>query len=337
MSTKQFWIGFDLGGTKMLTAVYDEALKKTFQIKRKTKPDSHPFSIDRIIDTIEKMLVEWGGKRSSVQGIGIGAPGALNPETGEVVNAPNLGWKNVALRKILEDAFKVPVTVINDVDAGTFGEYSAGAAMNARCVLGVFPGTGIGGSIIYEGTILRGTASSIGEIGHLQIDENGFRCGCGNRGCLETVASRLAIAGQAAIAAYRGQAPALLAATGCDIAKIRSGALAEAIAAGDTIIEEIVRQAARRLGQGIAAAVNLLAPDRIILGGGLVEKMPDLYLSEVSAAMEPGLFPVYRSNGTVAIAQLGADAVTLGAAAHIKQHAEQQHEKEKTSSNPSAS
>src|SRR5207253_863762 len=154
-------------------------------------------------------------------------------ERGVVVEAANLGWRNVAIRDALEKEFKCPVVVLNDVDAGVYGEYRFGAGKGLRCVIGVFPGTGIGGGCVYEGKVLRGKSVSCFEIGHIQINANGIPCGCGRIGCLETEASRLAIATAAAAAAFRGEAPHLFAMAGTDVSLIRSGVLAEAIQAGD--------------------------------------------------------------------------------------------------------
>src|SRR5262245_38055008 len=209
----------------------------------------------------------------------------------------------------------MPTVVLNDVDAGVYGEYRFGAGKNARCLVGVFPGTGIGGGCIYEGQILRGKNVSCFEIGHVQINPNGLPCGCGRIGCLETEASRLAIAAAAATAAFRGEAPHLLAAAGTDLANVRSGVLAEAIQAGDTIIEQIVQRAARLIGWAVGDVVNLLAPDVIVLGGGLVEAMPELFVEEVEQAARRRAAPPFSKTFKVAAAKLGDDAVVRGAAA----------------------
>ncbi|MBD3241941.1 MAG: ROK family protein, partial [Chitinivibrionales bacterium] len=256
-------------------------------------------------------------------GIGIGVPGALNLEKGVLIDSPNLGWHDLAISRELKKRFGVKTTVLNDVDAGVYGEYARGAAQNARCVLGVFPGTGIGGGCVYDGGLITGGERSCLEIGHLPTVLNGARCGCGRRGCLETVASRLAISSQAAVAAYRGEAPNLLEAAGCDISNIRSGVLAKAIEAGDEIIERIIRDAAAWLGFGIASAVNLLAPDVVLLGGGLTEAMPDLYREEVGAALERHIMPAYEGTYRIEIAQLGDDAVATGAAGWARRRKEE--------------
>src|SRR5690606_30228773 len=159
-----------------------------------------------------------------------------------------------------------------------YGEYRFGAGKNARCMIGIFPGTGIGGGCVYDGIILRGKQLSAFEIGHVQVNPAGQQCGCGRIGCLETEASRLAISAAAATAAYRGEAPHLYEDAKTDLGQIRSGALAASIKAGDKAVERIVVRAARLIGRVVGDLVNLLAPDVIVLGGGLVEAMPDLFV-----------------------------------------------------------
>ena len=240
--------------------------------------------IARIIETINEAIAEAGVERGRLRGIGLGSAGPLDLDEGVILDAPNLGWKDVKMKATLEKEFGCPAAVMNDVDAGVYGEYRFGAARSSRCVLGVFPGTGIGGGCVYDGKILRGKTTSCMEIGHIQVVPDGPLCGCGLRGCLEAVASRLAISAAAAQAAYRGQAPHLLDIAGTSLDEIRSGALAESIEAGDTVVESIVRNAARHIGTAVASAVHLLAPDCIVLGGGLVEAMPDLIVSEIASS-----------------------------------------------------
>ena len=275
---KSYWLGFDLGGTKMMATVFDAGFKVVGSHRAKTKGNEGTKEVlDRIIETIEKALDDARIKAQRLGAIGVGCPGPLDLDRGIILEAPNLGWKNVTLKETLEKAFGCPTVIANDVDSGTYGEYRFGAGRKARCVVGVFPGTGIGGACIYEGRIFRGKTSSCMEIGHIQVQPEGRVCGCGQRGCLETVASRLAISAEAASAAYRGEAPHLLEMAGTDLSSIKSGVLAKAIQAGDTVVERIVRNAAQQLGGAIAGVVNLLAPDVVVLGGGLVEAMSDLY------------------------------------------------------------
>jgi glucokinase len=153
------------------------------------------------------------------------------------------------------------------------------------------------------------------EIGHLRIVRDGPTCGCGRRGCLETVASRLAVAGAAVQAAHRGQAPFMMANFGTDISLIRSGVLAECIRNGDTAVERIVRDAAAHIGVAVAMVVNMLAPDMVVLGGGMVEAMPQLFVDEVTTAARKRVMPAFLDSFQIVAATLGDDATAMGAAA----------------------
>src|SRR5882724_12998240 len=243
---KKHWIGFDLGGTKMMSAVFNEEFRTLGRKRRKTKgAEGAKAGMERIVETIRDALAEAKLEDDEIAGIGIGCPGNIDLDRGLILDTANLSWKNVHVKEILEEEFGAPTVVLNDVDAGVYGEYRFGAGKNARCLVGVFPGTGIGGGCVYEGQVLRGKNVSCFEIGHIQVNPNGLPCGCGRIGCLETEASRLAIAAASAMAAFRGEAPHLLATAGTDVANIRSGILAAAIQAGDTAIERIVERAAR--------------------------------------------------------------------------------------------
>ena len=323
MSTtkEQHWVGFDLGGSKMLTAVFDSSFGIVSRERKRTKGrEGQESVISRMIDTIQAALESADVSVQQLGGIGIGVPGPVDQDRGVVLEAVNLSWQQVPLSEILKREFGCPVLVTNDVDAGVYGEYRFGAARNARTAVGVFPGTGIGGGCVYNDDIVRGNNNSCMEIGHMQVTQNGHLCGCGLRGCLETEASRLAIAAEVATAAFRGQAPNLLSAAGTDLANIRSGALARAIAAGDTVVEAIVCNAARRLGVAIATIVHLLSPDSIVLGGGLAEAMPDLYIQNVTESINSAVMPSFVDSFQVVIAELGNDATIMGAAAWAKKY-----------------
>ncbi len=319
---QQLWVGFDLGGTKMLAAVYDAKFRLLGKERKRTRGyEGADEGLARIVETIRAALVKADVVPEDLTGIGVGSPGPLDPDAGVLLDLPNLGWRNVPLKASLEKTFGCPVTIANDVDAGTYGEYCFGAGKGARCVLGVFPGTGVGGGCVYEGNILTGRGISALELGHCRVLPDGRRCGCGNRGCLETVASRLAISSNAAAAAYRGEAPHLLAAVGMDLSRMRSGAIAESIKQGDVAIEQIVRDAAQWLGLGISYVVNLLVPEIVVLGGGLVDAMPDIYREEVTAAATRYAMPPFRKSFRVAIAELGDFATAIGAAAWARHRA----------------
>lgn len=308
-------VGFDLGGTKMYACAFDGDYKLLGKDRRKTKGHlGSEAGVDRIVDTIKDCLSDAGVTSKQVVGIGAGVPGVTDLDKGVLVNTANLGWKDVPLAKLLEKEFDCPVTLCNDVDAGVYGEWKFGAGKEARCVLGVFPGTGIGGGMVYEGAIFRGARYSCLEIGHMPVDPLGARSGLGQRGTLEAVASKLTVAGQAALAAYRGQAPHLMKETGTDVADIRSGALSES-AEKDDAVRQILLDAAEIIGTTVGGLVNVLSPDVVVLGGGLVEAMPKLLVPAVEAAAEAAAMPAFRGTFQVVAAELGDEAAVMGAAA----------------------
>jgi glucokinase len=320
---RSIWVGFDLGGTKMVALAIDQDGNVVGRCRRKTKAqEGMTQGLVRINQTITDAVEDAGITLDEVKGIGVGCPGPLDLAAGVILEAPNLGWKNVAIGRSIEEEFGCPVVVSNDVDAGVFGEYIKGAGRGARTVVGIFPGTGVGGGCIYEGKILRGANCTCMEIGHIPLIAGGPLDGCGNTGTLEALASRLAISAQAAQAAFRGQAPNLLQDAGTQLEAIRSGQLAQAIRDGDVVIERIVRHAAGYLSLGVVTLVHLLAPDVIILGGGLVEAMPDLLVDEIDRSVRRRVLPAFRDTFTIKAAELGDDATALGAAAWARHEIE---------------
>ena len=306
----------------MLGVVLDHELKPVGKKRKKTRGyEGAESGIARIVQTVHQALEDADVSPSQLAGIGIGCPGPIDLSAGVVLDAVNLSWQNVPLKKVLEKEFDCCVSVLNDVDAGVYGEYRFGAAKNSRSAVGVFPGTGIGGGCVYNGQIVHGGTFSCFEIGHVQVTRNGRKCGCGQRGCLETEASRLTIAAEVAKAAYRGEAPHIMKSVGTTLGDIRSGILAEAIEKGDVVVEDIIRRAASFLGIAVANVINLLGPDVIVLGGGLVEAMPDLFVTAVQRAAKQNVLPAFQQSFKTVAASLGDDACVLGAAAWAKEQA----------------
>lgn len=314
------WIGFDLGGTKMLAVVYDADFKPIGKARKKTKGyEGKDSGLKRINSTIEEALEDANIKKDQIKGLGIGCPGPLDLEKREIRVAPNLGWKNVPIGKSIEKEFGFPVTVANDVDAGVFGEYMFGAGKGKRCVVGIFPGTGIGGGCVYEGKLIRGANCTCMEIGHMPVMHGGPRDGVGNRGSLESVASRLAIAGAAAQAAYRGEAPLLLDDAGTNIADIRSGALKNSVEKDEKAIIEILNDASDQLAMAVVTMVHLMAPEVIVFGGGLIEAMGKLMLPRIEEKARKRVLGSLKDVYKIKEAELGDDAGVMGAAALAKQ------------------
>ena len=318
---RSVWVGFDLGGTKMLTAAYDGDWQEIGRRRRKTKGRAGSDSgIKRIISTIDRLLEDSDLDKASLAGIGIGCPGPIDMDQGKVLMTPNLGWGDLNIRDQLNHYFDCPVVVMNDVDAGIYAEYRFGAAENAHCAVGLFPGTGVGGGCVHEGRILQGAGISCMEIGHTRISSTNCIDRTHLSGTVESEASRLAIASEACKLAYRGEAPYLAAEYGTDLSSVRSGALADSIDHGDQGVKELVIQACETIGFAVANLVHLLAPDKVILGGGLVEAMEDLVVETVRETAEKNVLEVYHGRFEVIAAKLGDDAGVRGAAAWAKKN-----------------
>jgi glucokinase len=317
--TDKYWVGFDLGGTKMLAAALDQKFNVIASRRKKTRGDQTAITLERIEALIRKMLDEHELDPARIAGIGIGCPGPVEWQTGVVRVAVNLGWKDVPVGKFLSDRFGCPVAVLNDVDAGVYGEYRFGAGRGSRTALGIFPGTGIGGGCVYDGQILRGKNLTCMEIGHIMITSSPRQGATAMTGTLESEASRLAIAAEIAKLAYRGEAPSVLKGAGTDLSKLRSKAISEAIKAGETGVLQAIENAAHLIGYAVTNMVHLIGPDCIILGGGLVEAMPDLFLKEVKKTAERCVLACYADTFTVKCAELGDNAAIMGCAGWIAQ------------------
>ena len=316
-------IGVDMGGTKILSAVIGPGGNILGTAKVPTKADRGPsVVIDRIADSIRKAIDKSGVAPTSIEAVGIGAPGPLDPATGVVIFAPNLRWKDVRLKDELEARVGFPTFVDNDVNVGTLGEHVFGAGQGFQNVVGIFVGTGIGGGIILQGELFHGASKTAGEIGHIIVKAGGPRCGCGTRGCLEAIASRTAMTKQFRKAIKKGQKSVLSELTGGDLTAIRSGVLAKAIRLNDKLTLKVIKKTTKYLGVGIGSIVNFLNPEMIVLGGGVVEALDDTFLDNIRAAAEKYALPDTLSGVQIVPAKLGDNAGILGAAALARQRFE---------------
>jgi glucokinase len=313
---KRYVIGYDLGGTKILAVLFDRHFRPLAEIKSKSKPQKgqHNF-LKTLKKSYDYLLHEAGVKRSEIAGIGMGCPGLIDEARGLVLSSPNLGFMgNMPLSARVRQMTGLPVVLGNDVNIGLFGEHQFGAAKGYNHVIGIFIGTGIGGALIMNGELYAGVNGGAGEIGHIQIERDGPRCGCGRLGCFEALCSRLSIATEAAALAARQLAPTLRKLAGTDPLDIKSGQLAQAIRAGDRAVEDLLRRKSRVVGRVMADVVNLLNPEMVVLGGGLVEAIPRLIVQEATAEMRAQAMPGLVKNVKVAAAKLGDHAIVMGAA-----------------------
>lgn len=316
-------IGLDLGGTKILASVVDEDGKILSRCKKKTKAEkSCQDVITRIALCARGAVEEAGLDWKSIRAAGIGAPGALNPQTGVIDLAPNLNWKNIPLRDLLAKELDIPVFINNDVNMGVLGEHRIGAGVGLQNVVGIFIGTGIGGGLVFNGRIYEGSSFMAGEIGHIPMVENGPLCGCGKKGCFEAVAGRLAIVREIQTEFKNGRKTVLQGMTSGELTNIKSKHLAQAWKDKDPLVMEQIAKAAHYIGLGVSIAITILNPDAVILGGGVVEALDaDFIKLIVRSAREHTIPPLFKAT-KICRALLGDDAIIIGSALYAREHLE---------------
>lgn len=316
MPEKKHLIGFDLGGTKMLATVMDADYQIVSREKVKTGNTADSEAVyNGMLECIERACKSAGIKTDELTAAGVAVPGPVDFSAGVLLETPNLGFENFPLRDRLSNDLGVSVSLENDVNAGLYGEFVKGAAAGYRHVVGLFPGTGVGGALILNGALYRGARGGAGEIGHMIIQVEGQLCGCGQHGCLEALASKTAIAKDAVGLASSGDAPTVWNRAGTDIKKVKSSVLLESVEKGESAMIDLINRSARFLGIGMANCVNIFNPEAVIIGGGVVEKLGEPYLREAERAMRAHAMSFLSEGVRVAEAQLGDDAVVIGAAA----------------------
>jgi glucokinase len=312
-----FMLGIDLGGTKILAAVVDRNGHIIGSSKRKTRSERGVEDvISRIAKTAREAVAAARIDLSMVAGIGIGAPGVSDYKTGVIEFAPNLEeWTNIPLGPMLRQELGVPVIVANDVDAGTYGEVTAGAARGYNSVVGIFPGTGIGGGIVLNGRLWRGAHNAAGELGHVVVMIDGPTCGCGRRGCIEGTASRTAIENDIRGEIRGGHPSVITDIVDLDRDQITSGVLARAVELGDPLVTQVLNRAAYHLGIFTGSMINALDPECVVYGGGLVEALGDFMMPTIRATAYRQLIrPIAPENLPILEAALGDHATIIGAA-----------------------
>jgi glucokinase len=308
-------LGIDLGGTKILAGVVGSDNSILGRSKRSTHAQEGGDASQRtIVDCVDEELAVAGVSRAEVAGAGIGSPGPLDTESGVVLFSPNLNVRNFTLGPSLSATLGKPVLLQNDVRVGGYGEFLLGAGRGYRDLIAVFVGTGIGGCVIQNGRVLLGSTGNAGEVGHIILKAGGPKCGCGQRGCMEAMASRTAITRRINKAIRKGVPTILAERIARKAGRLKSGDLAEAVAVGDHVATREVHRAAHFLGLGLGSLINVLSPEIVIIGGGVTMALGDSFLELVrGAAREQALAD---PSGKVRIegAGLGDDAGILGAA-----------------------
>jgi glucokinase len=307
-------IGIDLGGTNLKLAVLDGENRIVARLMVPTGgAEGHDAVIERMIDGVKSLRAE--NAAIDVAGIGIGVPGEVDMESGITGDLPNLPgrWRNVPVGPAIAAATGLPVGMINDAKAFALAEYRLGAAAGVDTAICVTAGTGIGGAIIARGQILYGLGELAGEIGHLILQPDGPRCTCGNLGCAETLATGPAIVGEAVRRVVQGFTTSLGNLSEGDLDAITPELVARAADEGDLVAMDVIDRAGRWLGLALAGAIALLAPEVVVIGGGVAPAGGRYFhAAEEVARSHTGVIDITRVGFRPA--SLGYEAGVIGAA-----------------------
>jgi glucokinase len=310
-SDKKPVAGVDLGGTNMQIAIVDRDDKILARAKRKTKPDEgRDAVVQRIADAVEEAATGAKLKMSDLAAIGIGAPGAVDPKDGVVLEAVNLRWNDVNLADLLKKRTGLTTFVDNDVNVAVYGENQLGAGEKSSDLLGVWIGTGIGGGLILNGALYYGTFLTAGEIGHTVL----FPGNPPGSRSLENNCSRTAIADRLARLIRANRKSAITSLVDGDLTQIKSGVIAKAYEKEDPLTMEVIDNAADMIGIAIANCVTLLSLGRVVLGGGLTEAIGAPLVERVRKAARQYVFPEKARNVKIVGTKLLDDAGAVGAA-----------------------
>ena len=306
-----FIIGVDIGGTQIRAALSDGEGNIIHRVAHPTLADQGP---EPVIERIKEAIRQAAGRHlGEVQAIGIASAGPLDPWKGVIIKAPNLpGWHHVPLKGIIEEEFRLPTYVGNDANLAALAEQRFGAGKGARHLIYITHSTGIGGGIIVDGRLLLGSKGLGAEVGHIVLDIDGPRCGCGNIGCLEAMAAGPAIARNAVQAIEAGRKTIIPDLVDGDLSRISAEQVSEAAQQGDSLAIELIRQAGELLGIGLVSLIHLFNPEIIIIGGG-VSKAGDLLFEPVRATVRARCMDEsYWRDTPIVPAALGDDVGLIG-------------------------
>ncbi len=305
-------VGVDIGAThaNIILADYSARVIRDHEFPLRIG-DGPEVCLQMVDEGLRELLAKESLQLSDISAVGVGVPGPVVVEVG-LVSAPPImpGWDNFPIRDRLEELWGCPVTVNNDAELGALGEWAYGAARGERNIAYIKVGTGVGAGLLLGGQIYRGSTGSAGEIGHFTIDENGPRCSCGNRGCLEAMAGGYAISARAVQQIKAGHRTVL-----AEIEPITAITARDVISAarrGDLVAQQIVIDGGRHLGTAIASLVNLINPSMVIVGGG-VAQIGDLLLEPIRQSVKARSLRVSSSAVRVTEALLGRRSSGMGA------------------------
>jgi glucokinase len=310
-----FAVGVDVGGTNIRAGVITREGKKLAEARRPARAmEGLAITQQMIIEVAEEAMAKAGVARDALMGLGLGVPGRHQSDEGIVLYSPNFaGWADVNLLRRIEEHFQVGAFMRNDVKTASMGEYYFGAGKGYRFIGMITLGTGIGGSLIYDGKLLLGSSEGFAEVGHMTVDPNGRRCACGNHGCWEAMASRDAIIERAIRKLQTGQTSLLSDLAEYDLGKITPALIAQAAGQGDALATEVFEETGMWVGIGVANLIQLFNPEIFIIGGGISQAGELLFAPIRNAANWRGKM-VPATQVKIVPAALGDDAGIFGGA-----------------------
>ncbi len=313
-------IGIDLGGTTVKFAILtiDGEIQQKWSIKTDSANEGKQI-IPTIIESIQHHLNLYGLSSNDILGIGMGSPGAVDFKKGTVIGAYNLGWKTLQpVKEQIEAGTGLPFFIDNDANVASLGERWKGAGEGEDNVVFMTLGTGVGGGVIVEGNLIHG-AGAAGELGHINVDPHGYLCTCGNRGCLETVASATGVVRLAHDLSQSFTGESDLKRRVDDGQEVTSKIVFDGAKQGDQLALKVVDEFSLYLGIACANIANILNPDSIVIGGG-VSAAGEFLLKGVEKYFLHYAFPPVRATTKIKLAKLGNDAGVIGAASLVMEN-----------------
>ena len=313
-------IGIDVGGTNVKIALVDDNGKIIYSNSVPTYAKmGYEYTVNNIKQAIKDLMKETNATPSDIEGIGFDFPGQVDCKTGVVKLAPNIpGWVNVPIAQMIEDEFHIPTRIDNDVRCAALGELKFGAGRGCENFICITVGTGIGSGIVINGKVVRGATNAAGELGHIKLQMNGGPiCGCGDTGCLEAFASGPAIVAMAQEYIKGGKSTKFREMAAVEGGEITPYMVAKAAEEGDPVAKRIFEIVGEYIGIGLTSVINLLNPERVIIGGGVAES-GELLLGPIRKTIKERAMVVAGNAVEIVPAQLGNSAGVIGASMLIE-------------------
>ncbi|MDO5437159.1 MAG: ROK family protein [bacterium] len=314
---KKYRIGVDVGGTNVKLALVDLNGKIVYSNTTPTRADlGYEHSITNIQNAIEELMKETNSNKDSIEAIGFGFPGQIDYQNGVVRLLPNMpGWVDVPVAKIMEEKFGITTKLDNDVRVATLGELKYGAGKGCQNLVCITVGTGIGSGLVFNGKLIRGAKNAAGEIGHIKLTMgDGPICGCGDYGCFEAYASGPSIVAEAKEYIKGGKSSKFK-----ELAteELSPYIVAQAALQGDAVAKRIYAKMGEIIGLGLTSVINLLNPERVIIGGGVADA-GDILFNPIKETIAKRAMPIQASSVEIVPALLGNTAGVIGASLLIE-------------------